>query len=92
MTVLASCTPAGGCLAVPVAPAGAADRDAGEITLTTSLGFPHKLPRLLRDHGHHTRAHGLATADGLVLAQGTARVSLGRIRHGSLPAEGAGRA
>ncbi|UIZ17190.1 hypothetical protein [Streptomyces sp. R527F] len=52
-------TPAGGAVVVSVSPLGLTDRAAGRIGFTTSLGFPRKLERILRDPrvalAYHTR-------------------------------------
>jgi hypothetical protein len=75
---LAYATPAGGCVVATVAPIGLADREAGTVGFTTSLGFGRKLERLRRDPraalSYHAREHGLAPAadEGCVLVQGTA--------------------
>ncbi|MGW4840281.1 hypothetical protein [Streptomyces globisporus] len=42
-------TPAGGAVVVSVSPLGLTDRAAGRIGFTTSLGFPRKLERILRE-------------------------------------------
>lgn len=67
-------TPAGGTVVASVSPVGLADRDAGSVGFTTSLGFPKKLERILRDPrvslAYHTRLHGYADDPSYVLAQG----------------------
>jgi hypothetical protein len=72
-------TPAGGVVVQAVAPIGLRDRDTGELTFTTSLGFSKKLERIERDPrialAYHARDHGLAGQPIYVLAQGDARVS-----------------
>ncbi|MFH9130404.1 hypothetical protein ACH4KC_15900 [Streptomyces griseoaurantiacus] len=73
-------TPAGGAVVTSVSPVGLGDREAGRLGFTTSLGFPRKLERILRDPhvalAYHTRDHGFATDASLVLAQGSASVDL----------------
>ncbi|MFD7406506.1 hypothetical protein ACFV7R_28370 [Streptomyces sp. NPDC059866] len=73
-------TPADGAVVTSVSPVGLADREAGRVGFTTSLGFPKKLERILRDPhvalAYHTREHGFAAGSSYVLAQGTASVDL----------------
>ncbi|MGX1117229.1 hypothetical protein RKD37_002592 [Streptomyces ambofaciens] len=73
-------TPAGGAVVTSVSPVGLADRAANEVSFTTSLGFPKKLERILRNPrvclAYHTREHGFATHSHYVLAQGRAEVDL----------------
>ncbi|MGW9026608.1 hypothetical protein ACWGQ5_20935 [Streptomyces sp. NPDC055722] len=73
-------TPAGGTVVTSVSPVGLADREAGTLSFTTSLGFPKKLERILRDPrvslAYHTREHGFAASSSYALAQGTASVDL----------------
>jgi hypothetical protein len=73
-------TSAQGAVITSVSPVGLVDRAAGTVGFTTSLGFPKKLERILRDPrvslAHHTRAHGFASHDAYVLTQGTATVDL----------------
>ncbi|MFE6914008.1 hypothetical protein [Streptomyces rubiginosohelvolus] len=73
-------TPAGGAVVVSVSPLGLTDRAAGRIGFTTSLGFPRKLERILRDPrvalAYHTREHGFARPEDYVLAQGDAVVDM----------------
>ncbi|MER7682500.1 hypothetical protein [Streptomyces sp. NPDC096934] len=73
-------TPAGGAVITSVSPVGLGDRENGVLGFTTSLGFPKKLERILRDPhvavAYHTREHGFASDDTYVLAQGTASVDL----------------
>ncbi|WP_055588413.1 hypothetical protein [Peterkaempfera griseoplana] len=73
-------TPAGGAVATSVSPVGLGDREAGTSGFTTSLGFPKKLERILRDPhvslAYHTREHGFAASSSYVLAQGAASVDL----------------
>jgi hypothetical protein len=73
-------TPAGGAVVTGVAPCGLRDRAAGTIGFTTSLGFPKKLERIVRDPrvalAYHTREHTGSTSRLVVLAQGRATVDL----------------
>lgn len=62
----ANVTPADGAVVTSVAPVGLADREAGRVGFTTSLGLPKEPERILRDPhvsvAHHTRDHGFAVA------------------------------
>src|SRR6266516_4485767 len=73
-------TPAGGAVAVGVAPCGLADRNRGTVGFTTSLGFGKKLERIVRDPhvalAYHARDHGFSVSPRFVLAQGLASVDL----------------
>jgi hypothetical protein len=73
-------TPAGGAVAVGVAPCGLADRAAGALGFTTSLGFGKKLERIVLDPhvalAYHARDHGFSASPSFVLAQGVASVDL----------------
>jgi hypothetical protein len=73
-------TPAGGAVVTSVSPVGLGDREAGRVGFTTSLGFPKKLERILRDPhvslAYHTRAHGFAATSSYVVVQGTASVDM----------------
>ncbi|MER7686610.1 hypothetical protein [Streptomyces sp. NPDC097610] len=73
-------TPAGGAVVTSVSPVGLADRRTGTVSFTTSLGFPKKLDRILRDPhvslAYHTRDHGFADGSSYVLVQGNASVDL----------------
>ncbi|SED62442.1 hypothetical protein [Streptomyces sp. Ag109_O5-10] len=73
-------TPAGGAVVTSVSPVGLGDREAGTVGFTTSLGFPKKLERIMRDPhvalAYHTREHGFAADNAYVLAQGRASVEL----------------
>ncbi|GAA4543723.1 pyridoxamine 5'-phosphate oxidase family protein [Pseudonocardia xishanensis] len=76
---LAYRTPAGGAVAVAVAPIGMRDREAGTVSFTTSLGLGRKLDRIRADPRvaltFHTRRHGLGSVSPLVVqVQGTAEV------------------
>ena len=59
-----------------MAPLGLRDRDAGTVTLSTSLGLWKKLDRIRRNPGvavaYHAREHGLTDRPGFVLVQGRA--------------------
>lgn len=76
----ANVTPADGAVVTSVAPVGLADREAGRVGFTTSLGLPKEPERILRDPhvsvAHHTRDHGFAASGSYVVAQGTASVDL----------------
>jgi hypothetical protein len=71
-------TPAGGVVVQAVAPIGLCNRERGTLGFTTSLGFSKKLERIAADPrvalSYHTRAHGRASGNEYVLAQGTATV------------------
>jgi hypothetical protein len=73
-------TPAGGAVVTAVAPCGIAQRDAGMIGFTTSLGFGKKLERIIRDPrvalAYHAREHGFSASPAFVLAQGQASVDI----------------
>jgi hypothetical protein len=72
-------TPAKGVVITPMAPLGLRDREAGTVTLTTSLGLWKKLDRIRRNSGvavaYHAREHGLTDRPGFVLVQGRASFS-----------------
>jgi hypothetical protein len=72
-------TPAKGVVIVPMAPLGLRDREAGTVTLTTSLGLWKKLDRVRRNPGvavaYHAREHGFSERSGFVLVQGRASFS-----------------
>ncbi|MDX6585560.1 MAG: hypothetical protein QOI31_33 [Solirubrobacterales bacterium] len=69
-------TPAKGVVITPMAPLGIRDREAGTVTLSTSLGLWKKLDRIRRNSGvavaYHAREHGLTDQPGFVLVQGRA--------------------
>ena len=71
-------TPAGGAVALAVAPIGLRDREEGRVGFTTSLGFSKKLDRIALDPrvamAFHAREHGAATSPAFVLVQGRATV------------------
>ena len=75
---LASVTPARGVVVVPMAPLGLRDRDAGTVTVTSSLGLPKKLDRIRRNPSvalaYHAREHGDSDSPLYVLVQGAATV------------------
>src|SRR2546421_11841613 len=62
-----------------MAPLGLRDREAGTVTLTTSLGLWKKLDRVRRNPGvavaYHAREHGFSDRSGFVLVQGRASFS-----------------
>ena len=72
-------TPARGVVITPMAPLGLRDRNAGTVTLSTSLGLWKKLDRVRRNPGvavaYHARDHGLTDRPGFVLVQGRASFS-----------------
>ena len=74
----ASVTPARGVVIMPMAPLGLRDRDAGTVTITSSLGLPRKLARLRSNPSvalaYHAREHGFSTSSLYVVLQGTASV------------------
>jgi hypothetical protein len=74
----ASVTPARGVVIMPMAPLGLRDREAGTVTITTSLGLPKKLVRLRNDPSvalaYHAREHGFSSSPLYVVLQGTATV------------------
>ena len=74
----ASVTPARGVVIVPMAPLGLRDRDAGTVTISTSLGLPKKLVRLRQNPSvalaYHAREHGESSSPLYVVVQGTAAV------------------
>jgi len=69
-------TPAKGVMIAPMAPVGLRDREAGTVTLTSSLALWKKLDRMRRNPGvavaYHTRDHALTDRSGFVLVQGRA--------------------
>jgi Pyridoxamine 5'-phosphate oxidase len=78
-TAVAYVTPAGGAVATAVAPIGLRDREVGELTFTTSLGFSKKIDRLRKDPkvalAYHAREHGFAEGnERYVLVQGDAHI------------------
>jgi len=76
---LAYLTPAGGAVVTAVAPIGLRDRERGELTFTTSLGFGRKIERIRRSPQvallYHAREHGFHDGSELVLVQGKARIT-----------------
>jgi hypothetical protein len=78
-TAAAYVTPAGGAVATAVAPIGLRDRERGELTFTTSLGFSKKIDRIRADPkvalAYHAREHGFAAGNPrYVLVQGDAHI------------------
>lgn len=73
---LAYLTPARGVVITPMAPLGLRDREAGTVTITTSLAMWKKLDRIRRRSGvavaYHAREHGLSDRPGFVAVQGRA--------------------
>ncbi len=73
---LAYLTPAKGVLISPMAPFGIRDREAGTITLSSSLALWKKLDRMRRNPGvavaYHAREHAFHDRPGFVLVQGRA--------------------
>jgi hypothetical protein len=71
-------TPAKGVVITPMAPLGLRDREAGTVTLSSSLGLPKKLMRLRANQNvalaYHAREHSLTQRPEFVLVQGRARV------------------
>ena len=71
-------TPAKGVVIAPMAPLGLRDREAGTVTVTTSLGLWKKVDRIRRNPAvaiaYHARDHGDATRPDVVLVQGTATI------------------
>ena len=72
-------TPAKGVVIAPMAPLALRDRDAGTVSLTTSLGLWKKLDRVRRNPGvavaYHAREHGFSERSGFVVVQGRASFS-----------------
>ena len=66
---------------MPMAPLGLRDRDAGTVTVTSSLGLPKKLERIRRNPSvalaYHAREHGDSDSPLYVLVQGTATMDEG---------------
>jgi hypothetical protein len=73
-------TPAGGAVVTAVAPCGIAQRDAGMVGFSTSLGFGKKLERIIGDPrvalAYHARDHGFSASPAFVLVQGSASVDI----------------
>lgn len=76
---LAYCTPASGVVIAPLTNFGIRDREAGTVTLNSSVGAWKKLERMRRNPrvsvAFHTRRHGLCDRPEYVLIQGRARLS-----------------
>jgi hypothetical protein len=70
-------TPAGGAVAMAVAPIGLRDRERGIVSFTTSLGFAKKLDRIRREPrvalAYHAREYGFSRRPEYVLVQGRAK-------------------
>jgi hypothetical protein len=79
VVMLAYVTPAGGVVLTPVTNFGVRDRDAGTVTVNSSVGAPKKLDRIRRNShvalAYHTRAHALHDRPEYVLVQGKAVLS-----------------
>jgi hypothetical protein len=79
VVALAYVTPASGVVITPVTNFGIRDRDAGTITVNSSVGAWKKLDRVRRNANvalaFHTRQHGLSDRPEYVLAQGRATLS-----------------
>ncbi len=75
---LAYLTPARGVVITPMAPLGLRDREAGTVTVTTSLGLWKKLERIRANAGvavaFHARDHADSDRPEFVLVQGEATV------------------
>ena len=73
---LADLTPAKGVVISPMSPLGLRDRDAGTVTMSSSLAMWKKLRRMRRNPGvavaYHTRDHAFTDRPGFVLVQGRA--------------------
>ena len=73
-------TQAGGAVVTAVGTVGIDRRAAGEVSFTTSLGFPKKLERIIADPhvtlAYHSREHGFSASPAFVLAQGLASVDI----------------
>ena len=71
-------TPAKGVVIFPMAPMGLRDREAGTITVTSSLGLPKKIARMRENPNvaiaYHAREHGFSDRTEYVVVQGTAAV------------------
>jgi hypothetical protein len=80
VVAVAYLTPAGGAVVTAVCPCGIRDRESGSVAFTTSLGFPKKLERIVRDPhvalAYHARDHGFSASPHFVLVQGRADVDL----------------
>jgi hypothetical protein len=77
--LLAYATPAKGVVLTPVTNFGLRDREAGTVTLLTSIGMWKKLHRMQQDPhvalAFHTRRHGFSERPEYVLVQGRASFS-----------------
>ena len=76
---LAYCTPASGVVLAPLTNFGVRDREAGTVTLNSSVGAWRKLDRIRRNPcvslAFHTRLHGSSDRPEYVLIQGRAALS-----------------
>jgi hypothetical protein len=79
VVMLAYATPARGTVLLPVTNFGIRDREAGTITVNSSVGAWRKLERMRRDPhvalAFHTRRHADHDRDEYLLVQGTANLS-----------------
>jgi hypothetical protein len=79
VVMLAHVTPARGVVMTPVTNFGVHDREAGTITVNSSVGAPKKLDRIRRNPhvalAFHTRRHALHDRPEYVLVQGRATLS-----------------
>ena len=77
--MLASVTPAGGVVLGPMTNFAVRDREAGTITVNSSIGVAKKLERMRQNPrvalAYHTRAHGFSDRPEYVLVQGTVSIS-----------------
>lgn len=77
--VLAYGTPADGAVLTPVTNFAVRDRNAGTVTVNSSVGAPRKLERIRRNPrvalAYHTRRHGFSDRPEYVLVQGQAALS-----------------
>ena len=78
VVALAYATPANGAVILPLSNFGIRDRDAGTISVNSSVGVWKKLERIRRNPrvalAFHTRRHGLSARGEYVLVQGTAEL------------------
>ena len=78
VVAFAYATPAKGTVILPLSNFGIRDREAGTISVNSSVGVWKKLERTRRDPrvalAFHTREHGLSTRREYVLVQGTAEL------------------
>ena len=78
VVALVYATPAQGVVLLPVTNFGTRDREAGTISVNSSVGAPRKLERIRANPqvalAYHTRHHSLSHRPEFVLVQGTARL------------------